>query len=281
MELTRFPLRVCAALFLFVLFLAWWVSPIAPLAPEEVSVKPEPIEITLPVLRAKHPANKLRDFSQWEQGVPRKKAFTEYLKPMLQVANAHQLKIRFAAVALSQKKVLHKKERTWLKALCELYNIEQDCLPGPALQQEIERKIDTVPIALGIAQAAKESGWGTSRFARQGNNLFGQWCFSEGCGLVPQERGDEAGHEVKAFKSAQASVDAYVLNLNTHQAYNKLRDNRQKNRAAATPKLVNALILGLEDYSERGQLYVAELQDMIRHNPSWLKLPALAPVPQT
>nr|WP_285817562.1 glucosaminidase domain-containing protein [Echinimonas agarilytica] len=141
--------------------------------------------------------------------------------------------------------------------------------------QSIDSRINTVPVALALAQAAKESGWGTSRFARQGNNLFGQWCFSKGCGLVPLQRKPGAKHEVATFDSPAYSVDAYVRNINANGAYQLLRQHRQSLQNQAMPELVKALILGLGSYSERGQAYVHEVDAMIDNNPSWLAYPAV------
>mgnify|MGYP002064425563 CR=1 FL=1 len=105
-----------------------------------------------------------------------------------------------------------------------------------ALLAELRRRVDTVPIRLALAQAAKESGWGTSRFARKGNNFFGQWCYDEGCGLVPRARGEGRSHEVRAFDSPGDSVASYLRNINTHHGYRELRHARAGLRAAALPR---------------------------------------------
>lgn len=132
--------------------------------------------------------------------------------------------------------------------------------------KELMRRVDVIPTSLVLAQAANESGWGTSRFAREGNNIFGQWCFDEGCGLVPNARGEDASHEVRAFASVDAAVRAYFRNLNTHPSYEDLRTLRASMRMQGLPLNSMVLARGLTRYSERGMDYVEELQDMIRIN---------------
>ena len=127
-------------------------------------------------------------------------------------------------------------------------------------------RVDSLPESLVLAQAANESAWGTSRFARQGNNLFGQWCFKPGCGLVPQARDDEAFHEVAKFSSVQGSINAYFANLNSHPAYEPVREIRGCLRQQQARVTGVALAEGLEQYSSRGYAYIDELQAMIRFN---------------
>lgn len=141
-----------------------------------------------------------------------------------------------------------------------------DVMSHYEMVKELMRRVDVIPTSLVLAQAANESGWGTSRFAREGNNIFGQWCFDEGCGLVPNKRGDEASHEVRAFASVDAAVRAYFRNLNTHPSYEDLRTLRASMRMQGLPLNSMVLARGLTRYSERGMDYVLELQDMIRIN---------------
>ena len=123
-----------------------------------------------------------------------------------------------------------------------------------------------MPASLALAQAAKESGWGTSRFARAGNNWFGQQCFREGCGHVPVRREADRQHEVARFPSVQAAVDAYMLNLNTHYRYQEFRDLRAQSRGNGNSLKGTELAAGLLAYSERREAYVAEIIDMIEYN---------------
>ena len=117
-----------------------------------------------------------------------------------------------------------------------------------------------------LAQAAIESAWGTSRFARQANNLFGQWCFAPGCGIVPLHRPSDATYEVEKFPSVGAAVEAYYLNLNTHAAYRALRTIRRESRLQGKTLSGALMVAGLEKYSGRGIHYVEELRSMIRTN---------------
>ena len=114
--------------------------------------------------------------------------------------------------------------------------------------------------------AAKESGWGTSRFAREGNNLFGEWCFDSGCGTVPRNRAEGRSHEVKNFSSPKMSVRSYIHNLNTHDSYTDFRDARAGMRAAG--RVLSGLTLAeqLSRYSERRLVYVEEIVSLIRTN---------------
>jgi Bax protein len=136
-------------------------------------------------------------------------------------------------------------------------------------------RVDTVPLSLVLAQAANESSWGQSRFAQEGNNLFGEWCFREGCGIVPEQRSAGKSHEVAAFDSVNASVRSYLHNLNTGRAYAALRKLRQQARAAGEAPKAMVLASGLARYSERGLAYVHEIKAMIRSNRELM----MAPVP--
>jgi Bax protein len=128
------------------------------------------------------------------------------------------------------------------------------------------RRADIVPASLAIAQAANESAWGTSRFAKLGNNFFGQWCFSKGCGIVPKSRDTNKNHEVADFRSPADSVESYMLNLNTHDAYKPLRKIRQSLREEDKAVTGVALSYGLGKYSERGDEYGKEIREMISFN---------------
>jgi Bax protein len=133
------------------------------------------------------------------------------------------------------------------------------------------KRVDTVPLELVLSQAANESAWGTSRFARKANNLFGQWCFSKGCGLVPARRNAGSTHEVAAFKSPQLSVRSYLRNLNTGRVYKDLRNIRAAKRAEGKQATAYEIAAGLSKYSERGQAYVKEIRAMIKYNGKYMR----------
>ena len=125
--------------------------------------------------------------------------------------------------------------------------------------------MDEVPVSLALAQAAKETGWGTSRFALEGNALFGQWTWS-GEGLKPKDAEKNEGHKVMKFNVLQASVRAYQRNINTHSTYKEFRKERAKLRDSNKP--LDSLILSefLNNYAETGEKYVEVLQKIIKQN---------------
>lgn len=157
-------------------------------------------------------------------------------------------------------------ERRWLDELARRYRVNLPDRPGPGDLTPLLRKVDTVPTALVLAQAAIESNWGRSRFAREGNNLFGLWCFQEGCGLVPLRREGGKSHEVENFSTVQAGVRQYLLNLNRHPRYEELRQRRATARRDGRSPNATDLAAGLDGYSQRGQDYVREVRAVIRHN---------------
>ncbi|PKG41018.1 glucosaminidase [Psychromonas sp. Urea-02u-13] len=127
-------------------------------------------------------------------------------------------------------------------------------------------RVDILPPSLAVAQAAEESGWGTSRFASKGNALFGQWDFS-GNGMKPKQQRKELGnYGVARFDSPLASVEAYIFNINSNAAYLKLRVLRAELRANNTPVTGTELAGTLDKYSERGEAYTEGLRQMIRFN---------------
>ena len=136
-----------------------------------------------------------------------------------------------------------------------------------AMIDDLLYRVDVVPAGLALGQAAYESGYGTSRFALEGNSLFGQWTFG-GEGLVPeqQRKSSKGDHRIKTFEWPFDSVRGYFINLFTHPAYEDFRRLRADLRAAGQP--LDSLVLadGLIRYSERGQEYVDSLKGMIRSN---------------
>ena len=126
-------------------------------------------------------------------------------------------------------------------------------------------RMDEIPVSLAIAQAAKETGWGTSRFAQEGNALFGQWTWS-GEGLKPKEAEEGADHKVMKFNILQASVRAYQRNLNPHPTYKELRKARAEFRDSYKPLYSLELSNYLNKYAETGNQYVEVLQQIIKQN---------------
>jgi Bax protein len=137
---------------------------------------------------------------------------------------------------------------------------------SPQVIAELLLRVDTLPPSLVMAQAAIESGWGTSRFVREGNNLFGQWVTGDTPGLLPFGADPADGYRVATYDSVSHSVRSYLRNLNTHRAYRQLRRWRADLRAAGEPLDSTILSAGLVRYSQRGEAYVEELLRVIRGN---------------
>jgi len=154
----------------------------------------------------------------------------------------------------------------YLSGLRVEYELENEVLNTANLVNRLLRRVDIIPSSLALAQAANESAWGTSRFAVEGNNFYGQWCYTEGCGIVPARRIAGENHEVKSFDSVFESVKAYIMNLNTFPNYQKLRDIRQQVRQGGRSIDGISLSEGLDTYSSRGDDYIFELQSMIYSN---------------
>ena len=150
-------------------------------------------------------------------------------------------------------------EKKWLERKYKQYGVINKDL------SKLKIRMDEVPVSLAIAQAAKETGWGTSRFAQEGNALFGQWTWS-GDGLKPKDSDNNEGHKVMKFNVLQASVRAYQRNLNTHSTYRDFRQARAKLRDQDKP--LDSLILSkyLNEYAETGNQYVETLQKIIKQN---------------
>ena len=150
-------------------------------------------------------------------------------------------------------------EKRWLNKKYKQYGIPSKDL------STLKVRMDEVPVSLALAQAAKETGWGTSRFAQEGNALFGQWTWS-GEGLKPKEADVNQGHKVMKFNVLQASVRAYQRNLNTHKTYSEFRFARAQLRDEGKP--LDSIILSqyLDRYAETGQQYVKILRKIIEQN---------------
>jgi len=157
-------------------------------------------------------------------------------------------------------------DRDWLHALAVHYGIK-DNIDAPSTLDELTTRVDTIPASLVLAQAAIESGWGTSRFAAEGSALFGQWTYG-GSGIMPKEQrtASKGDYKIRAFAMPMDSVRAYLHNLNTHRTYDALRRHRRALREEGKPVTGDALAFGLLNYSERGQAYVDELRTLIHHN---------------
>lgn len=216
--------------------------------------------------------NELPDFSSIRNITQKKKQFFAYLRPLIAKENQkirHKKALLLSLIERIESDRYHSGINSKkLHKLAIEFGLNPEKLDAnlDAIIDELNSRIDIIPSSLVLAQAANESAWGTSRFATQANNLFGQWCYTEGCGLIPKRRNAGNLHEVRTYPSIQASISSYMLNLNSHRAYADLRNIRAGLRRRGQQITGVKLAHGLSSYSERGQAYVDELISMIRHN---------------
>ena len=203
------------------------------------------------------------DFSQYQAGPERKTAFFGYFEPLVADVNKEILADR---AQVKEVCTADAENNAALSDLAVKYRVDKTDVEAESLCTVLLRRVDIVPASLALAQAANESAWGTSRFAQQGNNFFGQWCFVKGCGIVPNDRGQDQVHEVADFRSPRDSVASYMMNLNSHDAYRSLRNIRQSLRKQDANITGIELSHGLNSYSERGEEYGKELRSMINFN---------------
>jgi Bax protein len=148
----------------------------------------------------------------------------------------------------------------WLESISTKYSYEGENI-GDLLMS-----VDIVPISLAVSQAAIESGWGTSRYAREGNAVFGQYTYKQDLGIIPKERPVEENFLVRKFQTISDSTASYIKNLNTHDAYKDFRENRKKIRMNGENFLGLTLVKHLINYSERKQDYIKDVEKMIKDN---------------
>ena len=158
--------------------------------------------------------------------------------------------------------------------IADRYRVDGD-LNDPGVRETLLRRVDVVPVALVLAQAAQESGWGTSRFALESNNLFGIWTWNEDAGSVPLNRPDDATHMVRVYPDIESSVRAYLHNINIGFAYTDFRDLRAEMRSQGKPLDSFALAGTLDRYSAAGDIYVNIIRAML-HSSELDKLSGLS-----
>ena len=206
------------------------------------------------------------DYYQIEDSAKQKEEFIRQMKVMVDRGNADILKDRefitqfFAKAMPDAFRGLNHKNVGYLISLRNKYGVE-----NLFDRDEYYKRIDVIPTSLALAQAALESGWGKSRFAREANNLFGHWTYS-GVGLLPQNRNIGKTHMIRIFASLQKSVNSYMLNLNTNEAYKAFRDKRLK--ARENDKKFGGIegASTMINYSELKEEYIKMLKEMIIQN---------------
>lgn len=244
--------------------------------PPKPSVEAIVIDPTMGIAITTTPPPNFKEFKVIKE---RKKAFLSYFRPLIEGQNKRLIEQQKWLAAIAAKQLdgepLSDNDRVALALWSEHYGVKAEAPEQQLLK--LKRRMRPLPTALVLAQAATESAWGSSRFAREGYNYFGQWCFVEGCGLVPKKRIEGAKHEVAKFDSPLDSVTAYFHNINSHRAYRALRQLREDTLGSGAPLTAAALLPGLKHYSQRGEAYLDDLRKMIRQN----KLEIPRPVTET
>jgi Bax protein len=213
-------------------------------------------------------ADPMPAFHEIPAGPQRKEAFFNYLAPIVRDINREVEKRREALFALEEQlesgQSLNQEALNWLGRMTDRYRVDAD---EPDQQvAALKRRIDIIPVPLALAQGALESAWGTSRFARQGNNIFGKWCFTKGCGIVPAQRRANATHEVASYDDVADAVRDYIHHLNSNPVYEPLRERRAQARQAGRSPEGGDLAAGLEKYSAKGEGYIRLIRRVISAN---------------
>ena len=200
-----------------------------------------------------------KEIKKIENSKKRKNLFIQIILPLVIKENNNIKLDRKKLFSILNKSKNTKVEKLWLNSKFKQYGVINKDLSS------LKIRMDEVPTSMAIAQAAKETGWGTSRFAQEGNALFGQWTWS-GEGIKPADADDDSTHKVMKFKVLQASVKAYQRNLNTHSSYKDFRSARAELRDKG--QKLDSIILSeyLDKYAETGKEYVKILQQIIRQN---------------
>ncbi len=200
-----------------------------------------------------------KEIKSIESSKKRKKLFIQIVLPLIIEENAKIRLDRKELFRILSKNINTQKEKNWLKEKFRQYGLKDGDF------YSLKVRMDEIPVSLALAQAAKETGWGTSRFAQEGNALFGQWTWS-GEGIKPAGVDKDAKHKVAKFAVLKASVRAYQRNLNTHSSYIEFRKERAIQRdndeKLDSLKLVNYL----DKYAETGQQYIDVLKQIIKQN---------------
>ena len=200
-----------------------------------------------------------RDLDALQSTKLKKETFIKIVLPLIVAENERILEDRNKLILLAKKKFTTDLEKQWLRQKLLEYKVKKGDL------KELFVRMDIIPTSIALAQAAKESGWGTSRFALEGNAIFGQWTWS-GQGIAPLDRESNKNHKILKFPILRASVKAYQNNLNTHKSYSKFRQKRSSLRDK------NKKIKGLEltetlnNYAQTGSEYTKILNQIIKQN---------------
>ena len=200
-----------------------------------------------------------KDLKKIKSTQKKKDTFIKIVMPLILDENSKILDDRKKLFKILGKQSNTRGEKVWLKRRFKDYNIEKEDIA------ELKLRMDIIPASLAIAQAAKESGWGTSRFALEGNAMFGQWTWGKD-GIEPKDKKGNQDHKILKFPMLRSSVKAYMTNLNTHRGYKEFREARaelrRKNKKMSGLELVNYLY----NYAQTGLEYVKVLKKIIKQN---------------
>ena len=200
-----------------------------------------------------------RDLDDLQSVQLKKETFIKIVLPLVVAENEKILDDREKLKDLSQKKYTSDLEKQWLRQKLLEYKVKKGDL------NELIVRMDAIPVSIALAQAAKESGWGTSRFALEGNAIFGQWTW-DGQGIAPLKRDGDKNHKILKFPILRASVKAYKNNLNTHKSYSKFREKRKQLRNKNKKITGLALTDTLKNYAQTGSEYTKILNQIITQN---------------
>lgn len=205
-----------------------------------------------------------RDLANVSSVKTKKRLFVQAVLPIILRVNEEIVTARWRAERLAAGIVwdglLSAADRQWLIVAAERYGTAPFDVPG------LLKRMDIVPPSLALAQAAEETGWGTSRFAREGNALFGQYTYKAANGMLPEQRDADSSHRIRRHDDLLSAVRSYVHNLNSHWAYEDFRDRRALLRRADRPIDGYTLAGMLGQYSVRGAAYVESIRAIMRQN---------------
>lgn len=194
-----------------------------------------------------------------------KSRFIYFILRYAQAANQHinQQREKLLSLSLMPHSQISEPDRRWLASLADQYKLANFDFKHTKSWEELLKRVDIVPNSLVVAQAIEESGWGRSRFARQGYNYFGLWCFRQDCGIVPADRDPRDIHEIQIFSDPQEAVSKYMLNMNTLSAYVQLRELRKQLRDRQSPITGKVLYSAIATYSTRREDYVSDIEEIL------------------
>ncbi len=200
-----------------------------------------------------------KDLDEIKDTKLKKETFIKIVLPLVVAENEKILDDKIKLKRISSKKMTSDKEKSWLRLKLREYKVKNSDIT------ELDKRMDIIPVSIALAQAAKESGWGTSRFALEGNAIFGQWTWT-GQGIEPLNKGKHENHKILRFPILRASVKAYKNNLNTHKGYSEFREKRYKirkrNRSIKGLELTDTL----DRYAQTGKEYTDILEQIIKQN---------------